>query len=114
MRPNAEVVKSREIKGSAFIDFPVNQVVIYPDYRSNSAELEKIMATINSVREDKDVSITSLSIKGFASPEGTYQHNTYLAKERTAALMNYVQNLYHFAPSIVKTNYEPEDWMGLR
>jgi hypothetical protein len=72
------------------------------------------MATINSVREDKDVSITSLSIKGFASPEGTYQHNTYLAKERTAALMNYVQNLYHFAPSIVKTNYEPEDWMGLR
>ena len=114
MRPNAEAVKSREIKGSAFIDFPVNQVVIYPDYRSNSAELEKIMATINSVREDKDVSITSLSIKGFASPEGTYQHNTYLAKERTAALMNYVQNLYHFAPSIVKTNYEPEDWMGLR
>lgn len=114
MRPHAETVKTREIKGSAYVDFPVNQIVIYPDYRSNTAELDKILETINSVRDDKDVSITSLSIKGFASPEGTYQHNTYLAKERTAALMAYVQNLYHFDQSIVTTSYEPEDWMGLR
>lgn len=96
MRPHAEGVKSREIKGSAYIDFPVNQIVIYPEYRNNTAELDKILATINSVRDDKDVTITSLSIKGYASPEGTYQHNTYLAKERTAALKSYVQNLYHF------------------
>lgn len=114
MRPHAEGVKSREIKGSAYIDFPVNQIVIYPEYRNNTAELDKILATINSVREDKDVTITSLSIKGYASPEGTYQHNTYLAKERTAALKSYVQNLYHFDAAIVSTNFESEDWMGLR
>ncbi|MBQ9138330.1 MAG: DUF3868 domain-containing protein [Alistipes sp.] len=114
MRPVAEGEKVREIKGSAFIDFPVNQVEIYPEYRSNTAELDKIQQTINSVRNDKDVTIRSLSIKGFASPEGTFDHNTYLAKERTAALKRYVQNLYHFDPSIISTDYEAEDWDGLR
>ncbi len=52
--PKAELVKHREIKGSAYIDFPVNRTELYPDYRRNPAELAKINATIDSVRLDKD------------------------------------------------------------
>ena len=33
--PKAELVKHREIKGSAYIDFPVNRTELYPDYRRN-------------------------------------------------------------------------------
>lgn len=68
--PTAEAVKIRELKGQAFIDFPVNKTVIYPDYRGKLRELAKIRATIDTVINDKDVEITALSIKGFASPEG--------------------------------------------
>lgn len=114
VKPHAESRKVREIKGSAYIDYPVNEIKIYPNYRNNTAELNNIFATIDSVSKDEDIEIVSLSIKGFASPEGSYQHNTYLAKERTNSLMNYVQNLYHFNPAIVHTDYEPEDWIGLR
>ena len=114
MTPHAESKKIREIKGSAYIDYPVNEIKIYPTYRNNTAEINKILATIDSVRNDKDVEIVALSIKGFASPEGSYQHNTYLARERTKSLVNYVQNLYHFNPAIVHTDSEPEDWMGLK
>lgn len=114
IKPEAEGVKTREIKGSAFVDFPVNQIVIYPEYRNNTSELRSILATIEQVKDNSDVSITALSIKGYASPEGTYQHNTYLARERTAALMRYVQKLVHLDPKIVSTSYEPEDWEGLR
>lgn len=114
MTPHAESKKIREIKGSAYIDYPVNEIKIYPTYRNNTAEINKILATIDSVRNDKDVEIVALSIKGFASPEGSYQHNTYLARERTKSLVNYVQNLYHFNPAIVHTDFEPEDWMGLK
>ena len=39
IRPQREVVKSREINGSAFVDFPVSQTVIYPEYRNNVVEL---------------------------------------------------------------------------
>lgn len=110
----AEAVKTRELSGRAFIDFPVNRTEIHPDYRGNQRELAKIIATIDSVRNDEDVTIKRLHIKGFASPEGPYDNNIRLAKGRTESLKQYVQNLYQFQPGFITTDYEPEDWEGLR
>ncbi len=114
VQPKAEITKSRSLSGSAYIDFPVDQTVIYPDYRRNTVELGKIQASIDSVRNDKDVTITSVWLKGYASPESPYKHNTELAIGRTAALKKHIGQLYHFADSIIQTDYEPEDWIGLR
>lgn len=112
--PPVDLVKVRNITGSAFIDFPVSQTVIYPDYRDNPAELEKIRSTIDVVKNDTDARIIGISIKGYASPESPYDNNARLAKGRTAALSEYVQELYDFPDSIFTTSYEPEDWAGLR
>ncbi|MCH5221707.1 MAG: tetratricopeptide repeat protein [Muribaculaceae bacterium] len=112
--PEAEKVKMRELRGKAFIDFPVNMTELYPNYRNNPAELLKIIATIDSVRNDKDITIKEITIKGYASPESPYQNNTRLAKGRTATLKNYVQNLYQFDANLISTDFEPEDWDGLR
>lgn len=112
--PAVEAVKSRAIQGQAYIDFPVNRTEIYPDYRRNPAELEKIRQTIDVIRNDADTRITSLSIKGFASPEGPYANNERLAKGRTAALADYVRNLYSFPNGLIATSWEAEDWDGLR
>lgn len=114
VRPQAETVKSRSLEGSAFIDFPVDKTVIYPDYRRNTAELGKIQATIDSVRNDRDVTITQVWLKGYASPESPYAHNKELAIGRTEALKKYIQQLYKFEEGIIATDYEPEDWAGLR
>ena len=114
VQPKAEIMKSRSLSGSAYIDFPVDRTVIYPDYRRNTVELGKIQATIDSVRNDRDVTIMSVWLKGFASPESPYKHNTELAIGRTAALKKHIRQLYHFADSIILTDYEPEDWAGLR
>lgn len=113
VQPEAEV-KSRSLSGSAYIDFPVDQTVIYPGYRRNTEELGKIQATIDSVRGDGDVSITSVWLKGYASPESPYQHNTELAVGRTAALKEHIGRLYSFPDGIITTEHEPEDWEGLR
>ena len=113
LRPKGEASKTREIHGSAFVDFPVSQIVIYPEYRNNVAELAKITGTIDSVKRDQDITIKSISIKGYASPESPYSNNTYLAKGRTEALTEYVEALYHFGQGFIKTDYEPEDWAGL-
>ncbi|MCH5238837.1 MAG: DUF3868 domain-containing protein [Muribaculaceae bacterium] len=109
-----EAIKTRELTGRAYVDFPVNLITIYPDYRRNSVELAKIVATIDSIRNDKDITVKSLTIKGFASPEGPYDNNVRLAKGRTEALKTYVQNLYSFPYGFIQTSYEPEDWEGLR
>ena len=108
-----EDVKKRSIEGSAFLDFPVNKITIYPEYRKNPSELQKIRETIDVVRNDKYATITEVSIKGYASPEGSYSNNTYLAENRAKALLNYVRNLYDFKDARFTVDFEPEDWAGL-
>ena len=111
--PVAEAVKMREISARAYIDFPVNRTEIYPEYRRNPQELAKIKRTIDSVRNDKDITVKSLHISGTASPEGSYSNNVRLAKGRTEALKDYVQLFYRFPFGFITTSYEPVDWQGL-
>ena len=112
--PVAETVKTRELSGRAFVDFKVNKTDILPDYRNNRVELGKIIATIDSVKNDKDITVTSIQISGTASPEGSYENNVRLAKGRTEALTEYVSSLYHFPQGFIKTSYQPVDWAGLK
>ncbi len=101
-----------EVSGSAFVEFVVNSTDIREDYRNNISELNKITATIDSIKADPDVHIVSLVIKGYASPEGAYSANARLASMRTMALKEYLNVRYAFPASIIKTDCEPEDWSG--
>lgn len=112
--PQAEAIKHRAASGSAFLDFPVNQTIIHPEYRNNGIELSKIRATIDTIRNDRNTSITSIKIEGFASPEGSYFTNARLAEGRTNSLMSYVRNYYQFDPKVLQTASTPEDWIGFR
>ena len=111
--PPVEEVKARAKEGSAFLDFPVNKIVIYPEYRNNPVELGKIRETVESVRNDQYATITEVYIKGWASPEGTYSNNAYLAENRAKALRNYVESLYDFKDARFTVDFEPENWIGL-
>ena len=111
--PVAEEVKARQLAGSAYLDFPVNQTTIQPDYRNNPAELAKIRETVEAVRGNKFATITGLTIKGYASPEGSYSSNARLAEGRAKALLDYVKGLYDFGSARATVDYEPEDWDGL-
>lgn len=112
--PKAEGVKHRAVEGTAFLDFPVNKTIIYPEYRRNSAELAKIRASIDTVRNDKNTQLTGIKIHGYASPEGGYANNTRLAKGRTQALVDYVTSYYNFDHNLISSEYTPEDWDGFR
>ena len=110
--PEAEV-KVREKSGSAYLDFPVNQTTIRQDYRRNSTELAAIDATIQSVEDDPNATITKVTIKGYASPEGSYANNKRLAEGRSNALLDYVKGLHDFGNAEFAVSAEPEDWAGL-
>ena len=112
--PQAETRKARALSGEAYLDFPVNKTVIYPEYRRNTAELAKIRATIDTIRTDKDFSITRISLKGYASPEGKYAANVRLSEGRTDALKDYLMGEYGFEASLFRTNAGAENWAGLR
>ena len=113
IRPEAERVKTRALSGTAYVDFVVNKTDIRPDYRNNTAEIAKITGTIDAVKNDSDMTITAITIKGFASPESPYKNNARLAEGRTEALKKYVEGLYNFDSGLITTAFEPEDWAGL-
>lgn len=104
----------RSIEGSAFVTFAVNRTELREDFMENRKELDKIIGSIDYVRRDSDAIITHVHVKGFASPEGTYENNIRLATGRTETLRRYVRDLYSFHDTIVTSAYEPEDWAGLR
>lgn len=114
VRPHGEGVKTRTLSGSAMVCFPVSRTEIQPDYRDNRSELGKIEGTIASVKGDADMSITAISLKGYASPEGSYANNERLAKARTEALRDYVIRLSGVPSSVITAGSEAENWEGLR
>lgn len=112
--PDPEDTKIRAIQGRAFLDFPVNETVIYPRYRRNPEELQRLNKTIENALFDKSFKVQRVVLHGYASPESPYSNNTRLAKGRTQALKSYVCRKFGISESIVQTHYTPEDWNNLR
>lgn len=107
-------VKVRARQGSAFLDFQVNKSVILPDFRRNPVELAKINEALIEVVGDMDSQITAMFIEGFASPEGSYKNNDRLARERAAALRDYISNRYIMPVDLFTVKSTAEDWEGLK
>lgn len=114
VRPAAEGRKERSEKGEAFLSFRVNKTDIVADLFDNARELSKITRTIDLVRTDKNVSITGIDIHGYASPDGPYQNNERLARERARALSDYVASLYDISPDLFTSCSTAEDWDGFK
>ena len=112
--PDPEDTKLRQLRGHAFLDFPVNETIIYPEYRKNPDELAKIKASVDSVMFDNSVIVTRITLHGYASPESPYSNNTRLAKGRTESLKSYLMRNYNFRPEVFQTDYTPEDWENLK
>ncbi len=112
--PPSTGVKEFNLEGKAYVNFPVNRTEIFPDYMNNPVELRKITSSIDTVRDNQDATITSITLTGYASPEGPYLNNVRLAKGRTEAVRDYVSRQYDFPASVYITASVPEDWAGLR
>ncbi len=106
--------KRRNMQGQAFLDFAVGRSVIVPTFRRNPEELAKIEAAIRAVQSDPDVQITGLFVEGYASPDGNYESNERLARERSQALANYISQNYGVPANLIRTSSVAEDWDGLR
>ena len=113
--PEAETtVKERNISGEAYVVFASGKTAVDPAYRDNAAELEKIKATIDSVRADADVTITEVLLRGYSSPDGKFATNERLSLARTKAIKDYVSSLDSLSESVFKAESVPENWDGLR
>ena len=107
-----EPVKERHESGVARLNFHLDKYDIVPSLGNNRAELDSIRRTIDKVRDDADVTITSIELHGYASPDGNYNHNADLARNRIRALYLYLRDMYNLPDGLYRNNTTPEDWEG--
>lgn len=114
VRPEAERIKNRSISGQAYLIFKVGKAAIDPSLYTNKTELEKIKNSVESIKDDNDTEITTMSIVGYASPEGKYSTNSNLASSRTLSLKKYIVSEYGVGEDMISADYVPENWQGLK
>ena len=74
--PEPEPIKVRNESHSAYINFWVDRYEILAKYKNNATELAGIIESIAKVDDDEDLTITSITIEGWASPEATEPDET--------------------------------------
>ena len=114
LEPAPEPVKVRDESHSAFINFKVDEFAILEDYKSNSKELASILSSIKRVEKDKDLTITSVTIEGWASPEASESYNKSLSQKRADALADYVAQKSNLERENISAKGCGEDWATLR
>lgn len=110
--PTPEKIKKRTELRDVFLHFPVNKVVIYPDYFDNKAELNRTEEMISKINSDRNLHIRKVVIRGYASPEGSVPSNCRLSEGRAAALKNYLAPRFKGNKLPMTSESGCEDWEG--
>lgn len=113
VQPETEAVKKREMVGEAFLDFVVSKTDIRADYMNNSRELKKITDMMTEVRNDPAVTVRSIFVVGYASPEGTLKFNQYLSENRAKSLVDYLAPRFDYPKDMYYVEFGGENWDGL-
>lgn len=114
--PQVDESPERFVAGAAFVTYELDSITLKPALFDNPRELAKISNDIDKVAQDRMLTVTEITIHGFASPEGSYEHNIYLARERAKTLLEWVRNECARKKVNVlsfKYDYTPENWDGL-
>jgi len=112
--PSEAVVKERAISGEAYVVFKSGATDVDAGYRDNEAELQKIRATIDSVKVDPDITITSIVLRGYSSPDGAFSVNQDLSAKRVEAIRAYVEALFELPEDMWHAEAAGENWEGFR
>ncbi len=114
-QPKEETVKRRAEVRTARLQYRQDSHRILPRYKDNQAELDKVRASIDVVKDNADLTITGIYITGYASPEAPMAYNQALSERRAQALADYIAEGYpDLDRSLWHVEGRGEDWEGLR
>lgn len=108
--PPVESVKARADKHTATLNFRVDKSQLDPQYGDNSRILGEVQNVMSEVKGDENITITSLTVAGFASPEATVAYNKSLSQRRAQAFADYLSSRFGIAQSQMRIEAPGEDW----
>lgn len=112
-QPATNEVKVRADKFIARFNFRVNKYDLLPNLGNNRRELARVDSVARAVLENPDFTVRNVAIDGYASPEGNYQANITLSRNRGQALVNHLVRNYKLRNSLFNVTGHGEDWTGL-
>ena len=114
-QPKTEMVKRRSEVRTARLQYRQDSYQVLPHYKNNRAELDKVQASIDAVKQDANLTITGIYVTGYASPEATVAYNRVLSERRAHTFTEYVQQRNpELDESLWHIEGKGEDWDGLR
>ncbi|MDR0349532.1 MAG: hypothetical protein LBH90_08595 [Tannerella sp.] len=108
--PRKELVKLREKKSDVFVQFPLWEYQILPDYKNNRIELAKLIDLIKEINEDDDADIVEIKLDSYTCPNGSYILNKELSTKRAYGLKRYIQFIYGFDNNLFSVRGMSDDW----
>jgi tetratricopeptide (TPR) repeat protein len=112
--PPVEPVKERSDSYVCRINYVVDKWDLLRDFKDNARILDEVDKVITEIKNDPNLTITSCSVTGYASPEGRYERNVILAENRARTFMDYLRERHGWDMSTVSSEGRAEDWEGLR
>ena len=112
--PKVEPVKARADKHTAVLNFRCDKHDLDPNYKGNGQILSEVRKGMDEITGDENIKVTQLSIVGYASPEGSFNHNKALAERRSNSFAQYLAQRYHLPTNQLHVSGYGEDWVKTR
>lgn len=118
--PAAEFVPEEPLKlynderdNALTVYYKINSYTIEEDYAGNGQTLINLLAAIRLIRESGLADVDRVVIVGFASPEGSFEYNDYLAWQRAEAIGAYIEANTDLPKGSILLVNGSADWRGL-
>lgn len=96
------------------VSYKVGKSALDMDLKNNKESADKIIKAINEIKATKGAKITSISISGFASPEGSLELNNRLSQERAISFMEAIIPATELEKWTFKVEAGGENWGQLK
>ena len=97
-----------------YIDYPLGKDDIYPDYKDNRKEIDKIDRILSPLSNNRFSTFERIQVRGYSSPDGPYGENERLAQARSRLFVGYIRDAYDLPRHRIEVSSVAEDWEGLK
>jgi hypothetical protein len=97
------------------VRYRLDNYVLDIDYSQNREHLETILSALDLIFKSDSIRVARVDVEGYASPEGSIEHNIDLGQNRANALKAYILDKEpRLSANTVQATSGGEDWYGLR
>jgi len=105
---------AQQINGT--LNYPLSNPNILNNFGYNPYELNRLDCFFNKLINDTTIFINKLHINSYSSPDGLYEHNDKLSKQRLYNLNKYINEKFNIESKVrnISLTHVAEDWDGLQ